>query len=362
MEKKKYWICLNFTGINPVKVKKLLEVFGNVEEIFKLPEGELKKYRIGERTIEKIKKWEKIPWEREIETAESMGIKIITFEDEEYPPLLKEIPDPPFVLYVKGNLNLNCEYNIAIVGTRNPSIYGLKMAEKFSSELASIGFTIVSGLARGIDTQAHRAALKVDGKTIGVLGSGFLHPYPKENEKLMEEIFENGAVVSEFPLNTLPLRENFPRRNRIISGLSKGVIVVEAGQKSGALITANYAIEQNREVFAIPGQINSLTSSGTHKLLKEGAKLVEDISDIIEEIYPQIEFKKEQKKVKIEVNQEEREILEIIKKEGTHIDEIFSNTDIPPSRVNQILLNLQFKGLIKLLPGKIYQKLLEISN
>jgi len=220
---------------------------------------------------------------------------------------------------------------------------------------------VVSGLARGIDTQAHLAALKIEGKTIGVLGSGFFNPYPPENKKLMEEISEKGAVISEFPLNTPPLRENFPRRNRIISGLSKGVIVVEAGPRSGALITANFAVEQNREVFAIPGQVNNLTSSGTHKLLKEGAKLVENISDIIEELAPQMEFSKRKKMIEIEVDEEEKEILQMITKDGSHIEEIISRTDIPPSRVNQILLNLQLKGLIKALPGKFYQKLFEIS-
>jgi len=209
---------------------------------------------------------------------------MLTFKDKEYPFLLKQITDPPVVLYIKGRLKEEDKLSIAIVGSRQASFYGLQCSQKFSFELAELGFTIVSGLARGIDTWAHKGALKAGGRTIAVLGSGFSFIYPEENKELVEEIALKGAVISEFSCNTQPFSFNFPRRNRIISGLSLGVLVVEAAKKSGALITANFALEQNRQVFCVPGRQDSFTSWGTNTLIKEGAKLVLDIQDILEEL------------------------------------------------------------------------------
>jgi len=356
MEDKKFWICLNLLGIGSVKLNKLLEYFGTVEKIFSSSENELKKSGLSEKLIEKILNWEKIPWKKEIEKANSLGIEIITLNDKKYPTILKEISTPPLVLYCKGSFTPSDNLAIAIVGTRNPSFYGIKMAERFSYELSSLGFTIVSGLARGIDTYAHIGALKAKGRTIGVLGSGFLHFYPEENKEIGEKISYSGAVISEFPLDTKPNRENFPRRNRIISGLSKGVLVIEAGHTSGALITANFALEQNREVFALPGEVGHLTSAGTHKLLKEGAKLVEKVEDILEELNLEIKKKKLPQKNEIQLSKEEKEIFEIIG-ENTNLEEIIAKTSIPANDISTILLNLELKGLIKSLPGKFYQKI-----
>jgi DNA processing protein len=240
---------------------------------------------------------------------------------------------------------------ISIVGTRTPSIYGLKMAEKFAGQLASYGFVIVSGLARGIDTISHMATIRAGGKTIGVLGSGFRNFYPPENKKIEKDIIENGAIITEFPSYTIPEKYNFPRRNRIISGLSKGVVVIEAGPKSGALITAYYALEQGREVFALPGRVDTLYSKGTNKLLKEGAILVEDVNDIISAL--NIEVKKIEKEEKLE--EEEKKILDILN-EPLQLEEIILKTKIKPEILLQTLTKLQLNGIIEELPGKIYRK------
>jgi DNA processing protein len=220
-------------------------------------------------------------WETELKAIEKNKVTIITFFDESYPLLLKEIACPPPVLYVKGNSSVLNEFSLAIVGSRTATDYGVNMACEFARKLAALGVVIVSGLARGIDTAAHTGAMV--NKTVAVLGSGLLDIYPRENRRLAQMIMANGAVVSEFPLNTAPLKDNFPRRNRIVSGLSKGTLVVEAAAKSGALITANFALEQNREVFALPGKPDDFFSEGANILIQNGAKLVQNLDDILME-------------------------------------------------------------------------------
>ena len=217
---------------------------------------------------------------------EKYHVKIITQDDPAYPVNLKNIFDPPLVLFLRGEILPEDDLSIAIVGTRIATIYGMNMARKISSQLGQRGFAIISGGARGIDTAAHQAALVINARTIAVLGCGVDVVYPPENTRLFGQIIKNGALVSEFPMGTLPLGQNFPQRNRIISGLSVGVVVIEAPRKSGALITACSALEQGREVFCVPGQADSFTMKGSHQLLREGAKLVEDVDDIIEEIEP----------------------------------------------------------------------------
>lgn len=352
MEEKIYWIALSLIGISCSKIKKIIQEIKNIKELFNLKIEELLSFGISKNIAEKIIKWDQLPIREEIEYIKKEGINILTIDDPLYPSLLKEIYDPPFLLYVKGNIDFN-QISISIVGTRNPSIYGLKMAEKFASELASLGFIIVSGLARGIDTASHTGALRVGGKTIGVLGSGFKNFYPPENKKLENEIIKNGAIITEFPSNTLPEKYNFPKRNRIISGISKGVIVIEAGPKSGALITANLALEQGRDVFALPGRIDTLYSKGTNKLLKEGAILVEDIEDILYTLNIEFEKKKE-KEIEVETEEEKR-ILSILE-QPLQLEEILMKTGISPSLLFQSLTKLQIKGIIEELPGKIYRK------
>ncbi len=296
---------------------------------------------------------------RELEKANKYNVKIITVEDDNYPPLLKELQSPPVVLYVMGNVATD-SVNIAIVGTRNPSQYGVKMAEKFSYELSKVGFCIVSGLARGIDTIAHKICIKTKGKTYAVLGSGLLNIYPSENRKVAEALIEaGGAIISEYPLHSQPEVQNFPARNRIISGLSLGVLVIEAPIDSGALITANWAIEQNREVFVVPGNINVEQSVGCLKLAQEGAKIVLSTKDILEE-FPDL-FKETvavdtKRSAHIKLSDNEKLLLNIIKSDTLTYDEICYKVGIPMQMLNLLLLNLEVKGLIKKLPGNRYSR------
>jgi DNA processing protein len=354
MDKKIYWIALNLIGISYIKLKKVLEELNNVEEIFKQDTKKLIELGLTKNIAEKIERWEELPIKEEIKYIESEGINILTINDPEYPVLLKEIYDPPFLFYYKGKINFN-DISISIVGTRNPSLYGLKMAEKFAFELASYNFTIVSGLARGIDTSAHAGALRANGKTIGVMGSGFKNFYPPENKKLERDIIKNGAIITEFPSYTLPEKYNFPKRNRIISGLSKGLIVIEAGPRSGALITANFALEQGRDVFALPGRVDTLYSKGTNRLLKDGAILIEDVKDVLEAMNIEVKNKEKIENKTISVTGEEKKILDAIE-QVSNLEELLIKTKIEPNKLLYILTELQIKGLIEELPGKLYRK------
>ncbi len=285
-----------------------------------------------------------------------MKIIIITPKGPEYPLNLKDIYDPPAALYVNGTLLPQDEAAVAIVGTRRPTYYGLQASEKLSYELASRGITIVSGMARGIDTAAHKGALKAGGRTIAVLGSGHGNIYPSENKGLYKEIAQHGAVISEFPDDTPPDRRNFPRRNRIISGLSLGVVVVEAPKKSGALITADFALEQGRDVFAMPGKAGSVTSEGTHRLIREGAKLAENAYDIIEEIEGRLaKFLKKETVPQYRnplLTKEEENIFKFLTDEPKHIDTIKEESGLPVSIVTSSLVRLAVRRLAKELPGK----------
>jgi len=278
-------------NLGSVRTQALLKHFGSLEEIFQAKERGLKEVKgIGEKiAFEIIQSIRRIDLKKELDLIKRYNIKIVSFLDKGYPKNLKNIYDPPIALYVLGDLVPQDDAAIAIVGSRLASFYGIQQAERLGFELASRGVTVVSGLARGIDSSAHRGALKAGGRTLAVLGSGLLNIYPKEHRGLAEEISENGAVISEFPMRTIPERGNFPKRNRIISGLSLGVVVVEAAQRSGALITSDIAMEEGREVFAVPGKVDSITSRGTNRLIKQGAKLVETANDILEELDFQIE-------------------------------------------------------------------------
>lgn len=356
MDNRQALIALNMIkGLGSIRVKELLAYFSEPHEVFEADGSELEKIKgIGKNIIKQIITFDSRYLSREIALACENRIEIITILDNGYPKLLKEIHDPPIVLYIKGKLEHSDLITLAIVGTRRASFYGLELAEKFAYQLALCGIIIVSGLARGIDSSAHRGALKANGKTWAVLGSGLLSIYPPENKKLAEEISQKGALISEYPLETPPLAENFPRRNRIISGLSRGVVVIEAPLRSGALITANLAMEQGREVFAVPGRINSRTSIGTNRLIKDGAKLVEDVDDILEEFDLFISNKCDSY-LNLNLNKREQEIFNILQ-EAMTLDEILNISDISLAELQQILLSLQLKGLIKEMPGKIYQR------
>lgn len=278
-------------NLGSVKTQALLKHFGSLEKVFQTKENDLKEVRgIGEKiALEIIQSIRRIDLKEELNLIKRYNIKIISFLDKGYSRNLRNIYDPPMVLYVLGDLLPQDDTAIAIVGSRLASFYGMQQAERLAFELASRGVTVTSGLARGIDSSAHRGALKAGGRTLAVLGSGIFNIYPKEHRGLAEEISENGAVISEFPMMTMPEKWNFPKRNRIISGLSLGVVVVEAAQRSGALITSDIAMEEGREVFAVPGKVDSITSRGTNRLIKQGAKLVETANDILEELDLQME-------------------------------------------------------------------------
>jgi DNA processing protein len=283
---KKGAVLLNLAGIGPAKVKKIVEYLPDLDRIVKLKNSDLGEFSfLSKKDIDRIisLKNSKI-LESELKLIEKDKIKVIDFFEPEYPYYLKQINYPPLVLYLKGNIDLLDTESVAIVGTRTPTKYGRLTAFNFAYKLCCLGLNIVSGLALGIDKAAHEGALAASGSTVGVLGSGLNCIYPSQNRKLARSIFEKGLMVSEYPLNTKPLASNFPRRNRIISGLSKGVVVIEAAQRSGALITANFALGQNREVFAVPGNIDQFQSKGPHSLIKEGAKLTESVEDILEEL------------------------------------------------------------------------------
>jgi len=282
---KKGAILLNLLNLTSQKILNILSTFEDIDEILKVDAKRLKEVPyLQDKDIEKILSGRTSTiLDRELELIAKEGIDCLDIFDQDYPSLLKEIENPPIVLYLKGNRKVLEKFSFAIVGSRRPTSYGISITGDFSDELSRRGIVIVSGLARGIDTIAHKNAIK-EGGTIAVLGSGLLNVYPRENKSLASEIASSGVIMSEYPLFTPPSRENFPRRNRIVSGMSRGVLVVEAASRSGALITAHLACEQNRDVFAIPGNINSPLSKGTHILIKEGAKLVDCVDDILEEL------------------------------------------------------------------------------
>lgn len=279
-------VALNMIpDVGSLRLKNLLEAFGSAPRIFLNSPEKLKQVeKIGSKIANAINTFPFENLKKELELAKKLKVRILTVNDDNYPQNLKNIFDPPICLYVKGDILPQDEISLGIVGSRRASFYGLQVAEKFAYSLAQLKFTIVSGLARGVDTSAHKGALKAKGRTLAILGSGLNCIYPEENFKLAEEISHAGAVISEFPLNFGPQPRNFPRRNRVISGLSMGVIVVEAAKNSGALITADFALEQGREVFAVPGKVDSATSFGTNQLIKQGAKLTDSVEDILEEL------------------------------------------------------------------------------
>jgi len=362
MENIEYWLYLNaIQGLGPIKGKALLDKFETPQNIFKTTDNELASIEgIGTDLIEKIRNKEKwLDIKKEISLIQKLQIKIVTFNDQEYPPLLKNIHSFPLVLYVKGEFKeQDYKMPIAIVGMRKASYYGKSVTEELAENLASAGFTIVSGMARGIDTSAHQGALK-KGRTIAILGSGLNYIYPRENKKLSEKISQNGVLLSEFPMNTPPDKFNFPRRNRIISGLSLGVVVVEAEGKSGALITANIASEQGRDVFAVPGKIDSAYCKGTHKLIQDGAKLVTNWKDIASELTHEIDWEtqaKTQEKPNIKLEEFEEKIYTLLSTESKQIEEILKESRISSSKALSALLSLELKGLAKQLPGKFFVK------
>ena len=356
------WLCLKrVPGIGNHLFKRLIDRFEFPEKVFQASKTELIQVEgITARqaaSIENFKTPDSI--RRELDQIHRKGLGIITLADSEYPSLLREIPDPPPVLYVSGNLEGSIR-NIAVVGSRNATAYGISTTQTLCADLSAFDITIVSGMAIGIDTAAHQGALAGSGKTVAVLGSGLNKIYPTENQNLFKRISEHGAVITEFDLNAEPEAHHFPIRNRIISGMSLGTVVVEATRKSGSLITARLAAEQNREVFAVPGSIQSFKSTGTHTLIKQGAKLVENAQDVLEELTAFMEtpnITTDQKKDGAPENlstlsPDEIAVYKVLSPYPEHIDTIARMTKIPPGKLLSILLQLELSGMVNQLPGK----------
>jgi DNA processing protein len=370
----KDWIALNMTpGVGPRAATKLLERFGSADAVFHARRTELESLRMRPETIESIIKRE---FENkagdELERVKGLGGDILILDDGSYPTYLREIADPPITLYVRGDWQGCFEQpGVAVIGSRMCSTYGENAAEMLARDLASRGICIISGLARGIDTAAHKGAMRGGGKTIAVMGTGIDAVYPKENTRLVREILDSGgAVVSQFPLGTPPLKDNFPYRNRIISGLSLGVLIVEATERSGSLITARLATEQNREVMAVPGNITSRNSIGTNYLIKAGAKLVQQWQDVVAELPsevaaailpPKIEEtngnRDKSQSLPSDLSDNERKVWQQLSTdEPVHIDVLLVSSGLSFGDLNAALVGLDIRDLIRVLPGKHYAR------
>ena len=344
-----HWVGFSFIpSIGRVRLNRLETHFGNLADAWKAEPTELVRAGLDSKVARAVVSWRpRIDLDAEMERLEQFGVQVLTWRDAGYPPRLQEIYDYPPILYVKGSLLPEDEWCLAVVGTRRATAYGKQVTEEIVSDLARSRITTASGLARGIDSAAHHAALDAGGRTIAVFACGLDTVYPNENITLARRIEQHGALISEYPLGTRPRPEYFPRRNRILSGLSLGVLVIEAGATSGALITANLALEQNREVLAVPGNIFSPTSQGTNRLIQEGAKLVRDYRDILEELNLSAVAQQIEMKEILPESDTESLLLKQISTEPTHIDEVCRSSGLPVSTVSSTLAMMELKGMVK---------------
>ncbi|HRZ13637.1 MAG TPA: DNA-processing protein DprA [Kiritimatiellia bacterium] len=364
MTEREAYIALNMTDkIGPVRVRALIEALGSPQAVFAADRAQLLAVKgIGEDLAESIlNQRATVDPSAEEEKARALGARIITPVDAEYPETLSKIYDPPLALYVRGTLEKTDRHAIAMVGTRHATHYGLSVADKLSYQLGKVGFTVISGLARGIDTAAHRGALKAGGRTIAIIGSALDRLYPPENEKLAEEIVQHGAVISEYTLGREPDRTTFPYRNRVISGLSMGVVVVEAGATSGALHTVDQALEQGRTVFAVPGRVDNPTSKGPHRLIKNGARLVEDVDDILQEFEFLIPPEKKDAADKLDsrpavvLSDLEQKIVRALWEEPLDVDSLARRSGLKSHEVSSLLIGLEMKRIVRMLPGRLVE-------
>lgn len=366
MESKEAFIVLNMVeGIGPVRLRKLLEQFGDPQSVLSASKLNLIRVSgIGEEVADAVTNWEQsVDLDRELKFIKDYGCRVITQLDEEYPALLREIYDPPVVLYVQGEILPKDKNSIAMVGSRQTSHYGIETARKLSYQLAYTGITVVSGGARGIDTAAHQGALSAGGRTIAVLGTGINIVFPPENVALFGKIAENGAVITQFPFNRPGDKQSFPIRNRIVAGMTQGSVVVEAGLNSGAMITTRFANDYGRQVFAVPGRIDSPRSKGCHDLIKNGAKLCESAEDILDEfeyIFPASNRPPSPAETGelpgLDLSQEEAVVLDLLERGSMSIDEIIREAAMAPSKANVVTLGLVMKKLVKQLPGRVYER------
>ncbi|MFL5732293.1 MAG: DNA-processing protein DprA [Chloroflexia bacterium] len=353
-----YWIVLSkVLGIGPARMRLLLAFFDTAQDAWNAPLDHLLMAGLDPKTAEALRTArQNTNLDTELEGLDKLGAKALTWESEGYPKRLREVDDAPAVLYVLGELTEADDWAVGVVGTRRATSYGREAANRLSSGLAESGVTIISGLARGIDTIAHKAALDAGGRTVAVLGSGLDVIYPYENQAIVNRIVSDGlgAVVTEYPLGTQPDAMNFPPRNRIISGMSLGVLVIEAGEKSGALITVTFALDQGRDVFAVPGPITSRMSDGTNNLLKQGAKCVTSARDILEELQMDMVSEHIEAARSLPADPTERMLLDFLQDSSQHIDELTGKSGLPASTVSAVLTMMELKGMVRHLGGMQY--------
>lgn len=366
MESREALIALNLVdNVGPVRVRQLLEHFREPAAILAASRNQLLQVRgIGEETADAIAQWEKtIDLRGELKRIEEFGCEVLTQQDEAYPPLLRQIYDPPTVLYVKGQLLPKDKNSVAMVGSRLTTHYGIEIGRKLAYQLGYLGVTVVSGGARGIDSAAHQGALSAKGRTVAVLGTGINLCWPAENKQLFDRISENGALITQFPFNRPGDKQSFPIRNRIVAGMTLGTVVVEANLTSGALITANFANEYGRQVFAVPGRVDSPRSKGCHELIKKGAKLCEGAEDILSEF--EYLFPPSNKPASpaqtgqlpaLELSANERRVYDLLSREEISIDDVIRQSGLPSSAVSVALLSLEMKRALRQLPGKMFVK------
>ena len=366
MEPHEALVALNLIEhVGPIRLRQLLEHFGEAPEILRASKQQLLQVRnIGEETAEAIASWEKtIDLNGELKRIGEFGCRIVAQADAEYPELLRQIYDPPILLYVKGQMLPKDKNAVAMVGSRMTTHYGMEAARRLAYQLAYVGVTVVSGAARGIDSAAHQGALSGKGRTIAVLGTGINLVFPSENRQLYEQIASNGALITQFPFNRKPDKQSFPIRNRIVAGMTLGTVVVEANLTSGALITANFAVEYGRQVFAVPGRIDSPRSKGCHELIKKGAKLCEGAEDILSEfeyLFPASNRPPSAGETgvlpAIELSENEQKVYDALDHEESSIDEVIRGSGLPSSAVSVALLSLEMKRVVRQLPGKLFVK------
>ena len=365
MEVREALVALNMVEhVGPVRVRQLLEHFGDATAVLRASRAELMRVRgVGEETAEAIAGWERgVKLAAELKRVEEYGCRVVIQPDADYPELLRQIYDPPIVLYVKGSLTAKDKNSVAIVGSRLTTPYGQQTARRLAYQLAYIGVTVVSGGARGIDTAAHQGALSAKGRTIAVLGNGINLVFPPENAELFERMTAQGAVITQFPFNRRADKQSFPIRNRIVAGMTMGTVVVEANLASGALITANMAVENGRQVFAVPGRVDSPQSKGCHELIKKGAKLCEGAEDILSEfeyLFPASNRGADTgvgTLPAIELSEQERRVYEAVGATEDSVDEIIHRSGLPASTVSVALLSLEMKRLLVQLPGRLFSR------
>lgn len=361
---KRYWIGFNLIkGIGAVRVQALIQYFGDLKTAWNAAPIELARAGLGGKVIERILQARKtVDLEKLWTKIEAQGIKILTWKDEAYPQRLKEIDQPPPVLYIRGDYLPEDLFAVAIVGTRRVTAYGRQITEELAAYLAGNGITVISGLARGVDAVAHQTALKAGRRTIGILGSGVDRIYPPEHRGLAEKMMESGAIVSDYAPGTPPDASNFPPRNRIISGLSLAVVVIEAGETSGALITAEFAAEQGREIFAVPGSILAPQSKGTNKLIQNGALPLLSVNDLMQALdLTRMGEQKAARKV-IPSDETEARLLNVLSEEPLHVDEIRNQTELPIEKVSATLALMELKGMVRQVGGMNYVAVREVQS